>query len=216
MIEAKIPFSERSLRSSWMAASLVVALVLGGCGGGTDEAAQSQGGEGLRTVASFASIEDGPARAATLFDEAAKVLMHPRCVNCHPSGPSPHQGENGEPHQPRVERGPDGFGAIGMRCETCHHGANYDPGRVPGAPHWHLAPREMAWEGLSAGEICEQLKDPERNGGRDLAAIVEHMEKDPLVAWGWNPGADREPAPGDQAGFAALIAAWVEAGAACP
>ena len=103
-----------------------------------------------------------------------------------------------------------------MRCETCHHGANFDPGRVPGAPHWHLAPLSMAWEGLSAGEICEQLKDPARNGNRTLADIVKHMEQDPLVAWGWEPGIDREPAPGSQAAFAALIAAWVDAGAACP
>ncbi|MEM7352659.1 MAG: Isoquinoline 1-oxidoreductase subunit, partial [Acidobacteriota bacterium] len=94
--------------------------------------------------------------------------------------------------------------------------ANYDHGRVPGAPHWHLAPIEMAWEGLSLGQICEQIKDPARNGGRDLAAIVSHMEDDPLVAWGWAPGADREPAPGDQTTFAGLIAAWVIAGAACP
>ena len=29
----------------------------------------------------------------------------------------------------------------------CHQQANFDPGRVPGHPEWHLAPREMAWEG---------------------------------------------------------------------
>ena len=39
---------------------------------------------------------------------------------------------------------------------------------------------------------------------------------DELVAWGWAPGADREPAPGTQEAFGALVAAWVETGAECP
>ena len=38
-----------------------------------------------------------------------------------------------------------------------------------------------------------------RNGGKALAAIVEHNAHDELVGWGWHPGADREPAPGTQA-----------------
>ncbi len=170
----------------------------------------------LRPASSFDGIEDPAERARAIFSEASKVLTHPRCVNCHPAGDQPLQGEKMAAHQPVIGRGADGFGAVAMRCDTCHHQANYDPGRVPGAPHWHLAPIEMAWEGLDAGEICEQLKDPERNGGRDLEAIVSHMKKDPLVGWGWTPGADREPAPGDQETFAALIAAWASAGAACP
>ncbi|HEY1098391.1 MAG TPA: hypothetical protein VGF99_05670, partial [Myxococcota bacterium] len=39
---------------------------------------------------------------------------------------------------------------------------------------------------------------------------------DVLVAWGWNPGADREPAPGSQQAFGELVDAWVKSGAACP
>jgi hypothetical protein len=103
-----------------------------------------------------------------------------------------------------------------MRCGTCHHDENFDPGRVPGAPHWRLAPIEMAWQGLSAAEICVQLKDPERNGDRSLEGVAEHMANDDLVGWGWSPGADRDPAPGSQQIAADLIAAWVETGAVCP
>jgi hypothetical protein len=87
---------------------------------------------------------------------------------------------------------------------------------IPGNPAWHLAPIEMAWVGKSLGEICQQLKDPARNGGRDLSKIVEHMSHDSLVGWGWNPGEGREPAPGTQAEFGELIKAWVDTGAACP
>jgi hypothetical protein len=170
---------------------------------------------GLRPVDAFDHIKKKKERSAALFTEAGKVLTHPRCVNCHPAGDEPLQ-RAGEPHEPPVPRGRTGFGVVGMRCETCHLEENYDPGTVPGAPHWHLAPRKMAWEGFTVGEICEQIKDPERNGGRDLDAIVQHMKEDALVAWGWNPGADREPAPGDHATFGELIAAWAELGAVCP
>jgi hypothetical protein len=45
-----------------------------------------------------------------------------------------------------------------MRCQTCHQTVNTADGRVPGAPDWHLAPRAMGWEGLSAGELCRSIK----------------------------------------------------------
>jgi len=80
---------------------------------------------------------------------------------------------------------------------------------------WHLAPIEMAWVGLSLGGICEQFKDPKRNGSRSLPQIHEHMAHDPLVGWGWMPGAHREPAPGTQAQFGELIDAWIRTGAHC-
>jgi hypothetical protein len=103
-----------------------------------------------------------------------------------------------------------------MRCPTCHQAANFDPGRVPGHPKWHLAPASMAWQGLTLAQICAQLKDLARNGGLTLDQIVEHVAHDDLVGWGWNPGADRAPAPGTQAAFGTLIKAWVDSGAACP
>ena len=65
-------------------------------------------------------------------------------------------------------------------------------------------------------QICEQLKDRARNGGKSLDEIVHHAEKDELVAWGWSPGADRTKAPGTQAKFGALVRAWAASGAVCP
>jgi len=155
-------------------------------------------------------------RSQALFEEAGKVLLHPRCINCHPSGEEPLQGENGRRHEPRVERGAGGHGRVGMRCSACHGRENFDPGRVPGAPGWHLAPASMAWQGLTLGELCEALKDRERNGDRSVAEIVRHMEEDALVGWAWQPGADREPAPGTQETFGRLIRAWADTGAVCP
>jgi len=74
----------------------------------------------------------------------------------------------------------------------------------------------MAWVGKGPHALCEQLKDPARNGGKTLAQIADHAAHDKLVAWGWSPGADRTPALGTQAQFGALVAAWIQDGAACP
>jgi hypothetical protein len=169
----------------------------------------------LRAVADFASLGDRATRSRALFLEASRVLLHPRCVNCHPDGDTPHQ-RTLELHEPPVHRGPMDRGVPGMECTTCHQDRNQPLTRVPGAPDWHLAPIEMAWVGKSAAYICKQLKDPARNGGKTLAQLVEHTTHDPLVGWGWAPGADREPAPGTQQQFGALTAAWVETGAECP
>jgi hypothetical protein len=165
---------------------------------------------------SFANLSDTAARSAALFTEADKVLSSPRCVNCHPAGDRPLQGDAQRLHQPPVERGSDGFGTVAMRCSTCHQDANFDPAGVPGHAHWHLAPREMAWQGKTAGEICAQIKDPARNGGRSLQEITTHIATDSLVGWAWAPGFGRTPASGTQKELGALIEAWVQTGAVCP
>jgi hypothetical protein len=171
---------------------------------------------GLRPASSFQGIADRAERSRALFSEASRVFLHPRCANCHPDGDTPYQGLVMGPHDPPVARGPDDRGVVGMRCAGCHQDRAVELARIPGAPDWHLAPRGMAWVGKSAHAICEQLKDPGRNGGRTLAQIVEHSAHDRLVGWGWSPGAGREPAPGTQQELGALVAAWVETGADCP
>jgi hypothetical protein len=172
--------------------------------------------ETLATPESFASIADPAARSAAIFTELGKVLTHPRCLNCHPAGDRPRQGDVSRLHQPPVERGADGFGLPAMRCPICHQAANFDPGGVPGNPIWHLAPREMGWEGKTLAEICAQIKDPARNGNRVPEALIEHIGEDHLVGWAWAPGSGRKPAPGTQKQAGALAEAWVKTGAACP
>ena len=61
-----------------------------------------------------------------------------------------------------VVRGPDGRGTPTLKCSTCHQTVNTAAGRVPGAPHWQLAPRSMVWEGSDA-DLCRALKDPAKN-----------------------------------------------------
>jgi hypothetical protein len=179
-------------------------------------AADDPRSDALATPDSFAALGDTAARSAAMFTELGKILTHPRCVNCHPAGDRPRQGEQGRLHQPPVERGSDGHGLASMRCSSCHQAVNFDPARVPGNPHWQLAPREMAWEGKPLGEICAQIKDRDRNGGRSLEEIVHHIATDTLVGWAWAPGSGRQPAPGTQDQAGALAEAWVKTGAVCP
>jgi hypothetical protein len=213
-----VPMSGRILGLAGGLAGLV--LVAAGCGGGRKPAPlpspREVAANELRDPSDFAAIADPVQRSRALFAELGRVLTHPRCLNCHPDGDSPHQGMALALHEPPVTRGPADHGVVGMECTSCHQDGNQDHVRVPGAPSWGLAPREMAWVGKSLRQICAQLKDPARNGGKTLAQIVEHNTHDALVGWGWAPGADREPAPGTQARFGALTAAWVESGAHCP
>jgi hypothetical protein len=149
--------------------------------------------DALASVESFASIGDTAARSAAIFTELGKVLTHPRCLNCHPAGDRPRQGDMARLHQ-----------------------ANVDTAGVPGNPIWHLAPRDMGWEGKTLREICIQIKDPARNGNRSVDALIEHIGEDHLVGWAWAPGYGRQPAPGTQKQAGALVEAWVKTGAECP
>jgi len=193
------------------ALALVVALAAGG-------APAAEEPPGLKPPDAFAAIADRSQRSAALFEEAGKVLLHPRCLNCHPAGDRPTQGDDMHPHEPPAERGPGDDGVAGLHCQACHHDRNVDVVTIaiPGNPKWSVAPTAMAWQGKSPGEICAQLKYPARNGHRTLAEIVEHGAHDDLVAWGWDPGRGRPPAPGTQVQFGALLQAWADACAACP
>ena len=207
---------QRLLGQTLLAAVAGLGLALGGTALTLAQPAPQPGGGTLQPVESFQSISQREARSAALFTEMGKVLQHPRCVNCHPATERPRQTDAQRTHQPLVVRGKDGHGAPAMACSTCHGKENFDPARVPGDPHWALAPASMVWEGKSLGEICEQMKDPNRNGSRDMAALIKHVTEDSLVGWGWRPGPGREPAPGTQAQFGALFKAWAETGAVCP
>ena len=175
----------------------------------------------LRSPKDFSSVYDDPSRSRAMFIEAGKVIQSPRCLNCHPVTRRPTQGDDLHAHVPPMHAGKGGHGVSGLRCTACHGKANITThlkgiASVPGNERWRLAPSSMAWQGKSLSEICTQIKDPARNGGHSLAEIHEHMAKDPLVAWAWQPGHGRVPAPGTQEEFGELIEAWIATGAHCP
>ena len=149
---------------------------------------------GLLAVAS-AGGEAAKTASSGTFEPIAGVLMSPRCLNCH-QDQSPRQGDARTVHQPLVVRGKDGHGAPTLPCQTCHQTTNTAGGFVPGVADWHLAPLSMLWEGRTGQQICEQMKDPARNGGRHTGEqIIEHMKTDPLVLWAWAPGTREGGAP---------------------
>jgi len=177
----------------------------------------------IKPPVEFSNITDRAARSREMFAEAAKVLTGPRCMNCHPAGDDPLQGSDHHIHQPAALRGPNDSGVPGLPCASCHTDRNVTLATgeasyrsIPGLPRWGLAPREMAWESKSVGEICRQLKDPARNGGRSLALLHDHIANDDLVGWAWHPGAGRQPAPGTQKQLGDLVQAWIDSGAECP
>ena len=154
--------------------------------------------------------------AASDFATVARVLRHPRCLNCHTVTSFPRVGDDRRRHPQNVQRGPDGHGVPGMRCSTCHQDSNQELVGVPGAPHWHLAPLSMGWEGLDDHDLAEAIKDRTRNGDRSLDDLREHLAADPLVAWAWNPGPGRSTLPISREALLQAFDAWVAAGAKSP
>lgn len=149
------------------------------------------------------------------FADVTTVLRHPRCLNCHPTGDVPRQTDARLPHFPAVRRGADDRGVPAMRCTTCHQVENQLNG-IPGAPGWSIAPRRMAWDSLNDHDLAEQLKDPQRNGGRTLSQIVDHLNHERLVLWAWQPGGHRAPPPLSHEQFVKRFEDWIAAGAPSP
>ena len=150
------------------------------------------------------------------FMTVYNVLESPRCKNCHPAGDAPLQYDDSRPHGQNITRRSE---KNGVTCATCHRDKNNPrANQPPGAPNWHLPPSDtpMIFEGRTPAQLCAQLKDPAQTRGRDLAALLEHVAKDPLVGWGWDPGPGRKPVPIPRADFVAAFKAWIDAGAPCP
>ena len=160
----------------------------------------------------IANEPDGKAAFKTVYD----VLVHPRCLNCHPAGDAPLQYDDSRPHGQNITRRSE---KNGLLCSACHRERNgAKPNMPPGAPNWHLPPdaTPMIFQGRTPKQLCEQLKDPKQTGGRDVPALIHHVEDDALVGWGWDPGPGRKPIQTPRATFVAAMKTWAAAGAPCP
>lgn len=172
----------------------------------------------IQNAAAQNRLEEGREK----FRQMATVFQHPRCMNCHPRTDFPRQGDDRHRHTMNVMRGPADRGAPGLHCSTCHQSSNQTASGVPGAPGepaWHLAPPRMAWDGLSAAELCRALLDPAR-GGMKPHQFIPHFQTG-LVRWAWSPGAGsqgemRAAPPIPYQLFMALTREWIDRGAPCP
>ena len=106
----------------------------------------------------------------------------------------PAPGRLGRLHQPPVARRGRPRPA-GDALLDCHQSCQLRAARMPGHPQWHLAPREMAWEGKTVGEICAQIKDPARNGGRKLEELDPPYRRRHAGRLGLGAGLGRSPRP---------------------
>lgn len=205
----------RTGQLAWIATALVAALTAS-----TVIAGDPPGDDPAETVApppppSPEAIAD----ARVAFGDVARVLLSPRCRNCHPSGDAPLQTDAGRPHKMNVSR--VSFQS-GLTCSTCHQERNSEavgvPGGPPGAPHWQLPPGDvpMRFEDHTPATLCEQLKDPARNKERSLDDLLHHVGHDPLVLWAWDPGGERTKPPMSHERFVAAFDRWVAGAGACP
>lgn len=156
--------------------------------------------------------------SVSAFDEVYKVLMSPRCMNCHPAGDVPLQGDDSHLHQMLPRRGKDGKGVTAMKCSNCHQPTNM-PGlnTPPGNPKWALPPADMkmVFEGKSARELALQIMDYKQNGHKTKEKLIEHA-RDTLVKAGWNMGEGRKPPPLSYEEFVTAWDAWINTGGYAP
>ena len=157
------------------------------------------------------------------------VVMHPRCVNCH-VGPDNTPmwtlvGEAGtRPHGMNINAGASRSGAQELPCGTCHTTSTTPNTAAHAPPHagipWQLAPVDFVWFGKTGGEICRQMRDPKRNGSRDAAGLVAHLQHDAalngFIPWAWSPGGGRSTPPGTFEDHVRDITIWGSAGQPCP
>lgn len=173
--------------------------------------------------------DDAGARAA--FQDAYKVFKHARCINCHPAGNAPLQGDEGRLHAFRVKRGIDGQGVFSAKCTNCHQAKNQSGMHAPpGAPdtikekankgesRWHMpsTATPLIFQNRTARQICLQLLDKKQNGGLTPEQLVDHVNHDPLVLWGWSPGEGRTAPELTHTQFVQKVKEWIDKGGACP
>lgn len=150
------------------------------------------------------------------FLEAYKVFIHPRCMNCHPAGDIPLQGDDSHLHAQGVKRGKDGKGLYALKCKNCHQDMDLKGDNLPpGHASWHLPPanRKMVFEGKTPRQLAMQFKDPKQTGFSSLAQFIHHVEEDGLVKHSFTYGV-RPPLTHEE--FVVKVKEWVEKGAVLP
>lgn len=171
------------------------------------------------TKSTYPALPKDSVGSVKAFMSVYKVLMSPRCMNCHPAGDAPLQGDDNHIHAMNVKRGLDGKGIYSVRCSNCHQPENTAGLHMPpGNSKWGLPPANMrmVFQGRTPRQLALQLLDPKQNGGRTKAQLIDHMANDGLVGWAWHPGDGRTLPPMSRAALAAQVRLWIAKGAYAP
>jgi hypothetical protein len=152
------------------------------------------------------------------FMQVYKVLKSPRCMNCHPAGDAPLQGDDSHVHTMNVQRGLDGTGVYAAKCSNCHQPTNV-PGThtPPGNPKWKLPPADMKmiFQGKTAKQLALQIMNYNENGHKNKKQLLEHA-RDTLVKAGWSMGEGRVPPPITYKAFLTVWDSWINKGGYAP
>lgn len=152
------------------------------------------------------------------FMKVYKVLMSPRCMNCHPAGNAPLQGDDNHVHTMNVVRGQDGKGVYAAKCSNCHQPVNA-PGlhAPPGNPKWQLPPSDMkmVFQGRTPRQLALQIMNYNLNGHKDKQQLIEHA-RDTLIKAAWNMGEGRAAPPMTYSAFVDAWDSWIKKGGYAP
>ena len=162
--------------------------------------------------------EKDSAESVRAFMQVYTVLMHPRCMNCHPAGDQPLQGDDSHTHIMNVQRGKDGKGLYALKCSNCHQPTNVAGLHTPpGNPKWQLPPADMkmVFQGKSARDLALQIMDYNKNGHKNKEQLLEHA-RDTLVKAGWDMGEGRPAPPLTYNEFVKAWDTWIEKGGYAP
>jgi len=174
--------------------------------------------EPAKPVTNTFVIKKDSVASVKAFKQVYTVLMSARCMNCHPAGNIPLQGDDNHLHTMSPQRGEDGKGVYAMKCSNCHQPTN-TPGlhTPPGNPNWHLPPADMkmVFQGRTPRQLAKQLIDPKQNGNKNIQKLIAHAD-DGLVLSGWNPGEGRTLPPMSHAAFKKAWVTWLTTGAYAP
>jgi mono/diheme cytochrome c family protein len=169
-------------------------------------------------IAGYNDTEKDSIASVQAFMQVYKVLMSPRCMNCHPAGNKPLQGDDSHVHIMNVQRGKDGKGVYALKCSNCHQPENtaglHTP---PGNPKWQLPPADMkmVFQGRTAHQLALQIMDYSQNGHKNKEQLLEHA-RDTLVKAGWNMGQGRTQPPLSYNDFVSAWDTWINKGGYAP
>ena len=164
------------------------------------------------------AINSDSIESVKAFMQVYNVLMSPRCMNCHPAGDAPLQGDDSQVHTMNVQRGKEGTGLYALKCSNCHQPTNV-PGlhTPPGNPKWQLPPADMkmVFQGKTPHQLALQIMNYNQNGHKNKKQLLEHG-RDTLVKVGWNMGEGRIPPPLSYDAFLNVWDTWINKGGYAP
>ena len=170
------------------------------------------------TIIATNNVNQDSVESVNAFQDVYKVLMNPRCMNCHPAGDIPLQGNDSHIHIANPIRGKDGHGVYAMKCANCHQSEN-TPGvhAPPGNPKWALPPAnmKMVFQGKTAHELALQIMDYNKNGHKNKEQLLEHA-RDTLVKEAWTMGEGRPAPPLAYNDFLKAWDTWINKGGYAP